>query len=79
MGLTYSSVVDATVDDLFAWPAGTRANAASPGWPGWPPGCPRGRGRYLRVLTEIPRFRRAARGLLDQQPGHTGTLAAARP
>jgi predicted NAD/FAD-binding protein len=41
--------------------------AGKRGLAGLAAGLPRGRGRYLRLLAEIPRFRRAARRLLDQE------------
>jgi len=41
--------------------------AGKRGLAGLAAGLPRGRGRYLRLLAEIPRFHRAARRLLDQE------------
>jgi len=41
--------------------------AGKRGLAGLAAGLPRGRGRYLRLLAEIPRFRLAARRLLDQE------------
>ena len=42
---------------------------------GLTPGLRRGRGRYLRMLAEIPRFHRAARRLLAGGTGGTGGTA----
>ena len=39
--------------------------AGQRGLPGLAAGLPRGRGRYVRMLAEVPRFHRAARRLLD--------------
>jgi uncharacterized protein len=45
------------------------------GLPGLAAGLPRGRGRYLRMLAEVPRFHRAARRLLDHGD-HDGQVLA---
>ena len=41
--------------------------AGKRGLPGLAAGLPRGRGPYLRMLAEVPRFHRAARRLPDQR------------
>ena len=49
--------------------------AGQRGLPGLAAGLPRGRGRYLRMLAEVPRFHRAARRLLDHGDGDGPVLA----
>ena len=49
--------------------------AGQRGLPGLAAGLPRGRGRYLRMLAEVPRFHRAARRLLDHGDGDGLVLA----
>src|SRR5207248_5216062 len=39
-------------------------------------GLPRGRGRYVRMLAEVPRFHRAARRLLEDQSDRVGQTLA---
>jgi predicted NAD/FAD-binding protein len=48
--------------------------AGQRGLAGLAAGLPRGRGRYLRLLTEVPRFHRAARRLLDEEDSRDQTL-----
>jgi predicted NAD/FAD-binding protein len=49
--------------------------AGKRGLPGLAAGLPRGRGPYLRMLAEVPRFHRAARRLLDHGD-HDGQVLA---
>jgi uncharacterized protein len=49
--------------------------AGQRGLPGLAAGLPRGRGRYVRMLAEVPRFHRAARRLLDHGD-HDGQVLA---
>jgi predicted NAD/FAD-binding protein len=49
--------------------------AGQRGLPGLAAGLPRGRGRYVRMLAEVPRFHRAARRLLDHGDPVGQTLA----
>jgi len=49
--------------------------AGQRGLPGLAAGLPRGRGRYVRMLAEVPRFHRAARRLLDHCD-HDGQVLA---
>ena len=49
--------------------------AGKRGLPGLAAGLPGGRGRYVRMLAEVPRFHRAARRLLDQGD-HDGQVLA---
>jgi uncharacterized protein len=49
--------------------------AGKRGLAGLAAGLPRGRGRYLRMLAEVPRFHRAARRLLDEHDPDNQTLS----
>jgi predicted NAD/FAD-binding protein len=50
--------------------------AGKRGLPGLAAGLPRGRGRYLRMLAEVPRFHRAARRLLEDKGDRVGQTLA---